>query len=123
MQTVKWNNKELSLLGTGKTVVIYQEEFHENIFSSMNLFITQTANGKIDLSLISKLFYALAKTANNEVFGNYKSFMENTTKVGQFAKGELLGAIALEIQEMMDVGDSEEVTDAKKKPTKAKQKQ
>lgn len=123
MQTVKWENKDITLIGKGSTVLIYSEEFHEDIFASMNLFITGAAKGKIDIYTISKLFYALAKTANRDVFSSYKTFMENTIKVGQFATPELISAIVLEIESMMDTGKKEESEDTKKKGTRVKKEQ
>lgn len=118
MQTVKWDDKEVTLVGTGKAVLIFSDEFHMDIFAVMNLFIAQMQKGRVDTSVISKLFYVFAKTGNNDIFKDYRSFMESVTKIGAFANNDLLVALINVVQDTMSTGEKTE--DTKKKQTKKK---
>lgn len=122
MQTVNWENKEITLIGSGKSVLVFSDEFHMDIFAFMNLFLAQMEKGRMDVNTVSKLFYTFAKTANDDIFKSYRSFMESVTKIGEFANQDLLIALINIVQDTMNTGEKpkEAETDTKKKTTKKK---
>ena len=119
MRTVKFNNKDYPLLGTGQTSIIMMDELHCDIFISATEFIDSIVNKDRmpSTSLTSKLMYALIKTANPDAFHTYEQFMSSTRKLVPFVEADNLKALLDEVTDMysQDEEDKAEEADTSKK--------
>lgn len=69
---MKINEKEYTLRMSGKTLVIYKEEFKKDMLLETNRFVSK---GLEDMTLLMELAYALIKTTSDDI-GTYMEFVD-----------------------------------------------
>ena len=75
MQEITLEGKKYTIYATGETVVVYMDTFKGDLFEAVSNYYDDVSKGILKMSEISKILYAMIKTANPESVDSYRSFM------------------------------------------------
>lgn len=123
MQTVNWRGKEITLICSGDTPLIFLNEFNEDIFDEIDTFLNRMRTGKPSIITISKLFYSYAKTANPSIFKSYSEFMKSIMQLSELNDGSIVSAVLAETCLTLGVHTKESEDDDSKKKKSATKKE
>lgn len=86
---MKINEKEYSLRFSGKTLIIFKEEFGEDMLLLTNKLLK---SGVDDITLIFKLAYAMIKTNGYDI-ENFVDWCDSITDINEFLNEKTMNEI------------------------------
>lgn len=116
MREVKIDGKTIPILGNGASILIAEDELHEDVVQMIAATVDCMQSGKFNSSLITKLTYVFAKSANSNFASDYKTFVSGIKHVGDVVNKQNAYILMDEAMDMLRTSDDEE------KPAKAKKK-
>ncbi|MBR2556259.1 MAG: hypothetical protein IKE94_15535 [Aeriscardovia sp.] len=105
MQEITLEGKKYTIYATGETVVVYMDTFKGDLFEAVSNYYDDVSKGILKMSEISKILYAMIKTANPESVDSYRSFMQSIKHPGSLVRSEITTPLLMEVNEMMDIGN------------------
>ena len=118
MRNITVNGKNIPVDSRGATVIIYMEEFGRDILQDAMRFLTNISASLPDSSLISRITYAYIKTANEDIYKNYRIFMDSFKSIRPFIEKDNMKAILEETYDLLGIdtekSDEEEKTQKKR---------
>lgn len=118
MRNVTVNGRSLPVDTRGETILVYMDEFGRDILQDAMLFMTCTSASRPNLSITSKLMYAYIKTANEDMFKNYRVFMRSFKNVTAFLDKDNVNALVDETMDLLGVEREESKDKDGEKPQK-----
>lgn len=108
---IKINDRTYTMTGNGQTMMILLDEVGVDLFDIYNRVLSgysRKAGFPINSKDMSALAYAFIKTANPEMFRDYKAFIANLTKPGDLITSEAIQGVMGILFDLMSASGSEE---------------
>lgn len=117
MRNITINGKKIPVDSRGATVIIYMDEFGRDILQdAMTLMLTSASRPSV--SLISRITYAYIKTANEDIYKNYRIFMDSFKSISALIDVDNMKAILDETYDLLGIEKDNPEEDGEKKTQK-----